>query len=127
MNAESLRKILDLEKQRDYADSSVFGGLDKFLRNWSAQAVESVIGTALLRRFHRLFDSSYTSMSREKRRQWISDVLSFLDDIENKDSVKALTPVKSVPSSLKKNPPVRANKPPVPARRTVSRFAGNGR
>jgi ATP-dependent DNA helicase RecG len=113
MNSESLRKILDLEKQRDYADLSVFGGLDKFLQNWSAQADESVVGAVLIRRFRQLFDSSYNSMSREKRRQWVSDVLSFLDEIENKDSVKASPPVKSVPSSLKKNPSVKANKPTV--------------
>jgi ATP-dependent DNA helicase RecG len=115
MNSESLRKILDLEKQRDYADSSVFGGLDKFLHNWSAQAAESVVGAVLLRRFHRLFDSSYTYMSREKRRQWISDVLSFLDEMENKDSVKASPHVKSVSTSVKKKPSVKANKPAVSA------------
>ena len=115
MNTESLRKILDLEKQREYADSSVFGGLDKFLYNWSAQAAGSVVSTALLRRFHRLFDSSYNAMSRKQRRQWISDVLSFLDDMENRDSIKAPPAVSQVPSSVKKKPPVKVKKTTVSA------------
>lgn len=115
MNTESLRKVLDLERRRDYADSSVFGGLDKFLHNWSAQAVASVVNPALLRRFHRLFNSSYTSMSREQRQQWISDVLSFLDDMENKDSAKASSAVGQVQPSVKKKPPVKVKKPAVSA------------
>jgi ATP-dependent DNA helicase RecG len=115
MNTDSLRKILDLEKQRDYADTSVFGGLDKFLHNWSTQAVASVVNQALLRRFHRLFNSSYTSMSREQRRQWISDVLSFLDDMENKDNAKASSAVGKVQPSVKKKPPVKVKKPAISA------------
>jgi ATP-dependent DNA helicase RecG len=108
MNAESLRKILDLEKQRDYADSSVFGGLDKFLHNWSAQAEGSVASTALLRRFHKLFGSSYTSMSREERRKWISDVLNFLDDTDNKDIARASPAISPKAVAPKKKPPAKA-------------------
>jgi len=115
MNTESLRKVLDLEKQREYADSSVFGGLDKFLHNWSVQAAGSIVSTVLLKRFHRLFNSSYTSMSREQRRQWISDVLSFLDDMENKDSAKVSSAVDQVQPSVKKKPPVKVKKPAISA------------
>ena len=115
MNADSLRKVLNLEKQRDYADSSVFGGLDKFLHNWSTQAAGSVVSTALLKRFHRLFDSSYTAMSREQRRQWVSDVLSFLEDMENKDNAKESPAVSRVQPSVKKKPPVKVKKPVISA------------
>ncbi|GAI98495.1 unnamed protein product [marine sediment metagenome] len=42
LNTESLRKILKLEHRKGYADSAVFGGLDKFLKNWAGQAIGSI-------------------------------------------------------------------------------------
>jgi ATP-dependent DNA helicase RecG len=58
INAESLLKILSLEKQRGCADTAVIGGLDKFLANWSAGAVESLNTPRVLRQFHKLFKSN---------------------------------------------------------------------
>jgi len=52
LNTESLRKILELECRKGYTDSTVFGGLDKFLRNWAGQAIASVTDPQLLNRFH---------------------------------------------------------------------------
>jgi len=115
MNTESLRKILNLEKQRDYADSSVFGGLDKFLRNWSAQARRSLTNPHLIVRFHRRFDTSYASLTKEQRREWANKVLAFIDDLEGKDNVKALPPAGQVQPSVKKKPPVKIKKPAVVA------------
>jgi ATP-dependent DNA helicase RecG len=106
MNADSLRKILDLEKQRGYADAAVIGGLDKFLRQWSEQAAASITSPMLLRRFRKLFKAGYTALSAGQRQQWAQEVLAFLDEIENKsagtvkrEEVKA-TPVKKNPSQL---------------------------
>ncbi len=115
MDSGPLRKILDLERQRDYTDSAVFGGLDRFLRNWSDQAVASAVGPRLLKRFRQLFNTSYAVMTREQRRQWVNDVLDFLDNVESKDSVTRL-PVASpsAPPSGKKVSP-KAKKPPAPA------------
>ncbi len=115
MNAESLRKILDLEQQKGYADTAVFGGLDKFLRNWTAQAVESVVSPRLLGRFHKLFDTSYASLTKEQRPEWINKVLAFLDDMEGKDSV-ARKPVASHPAPPdRKKPAPKAKKATTPA------------
>jgi len=119
MNAESLRKILDLEQQKGYADTAVFGGLDKFLRNWSAQAVESVISPRLLGRFHKLFKASYASMTPEQRRGWVQDVLAFLDDMEGRDSA-AETPAASPPA-----PPARKKSAPK-AKKTLAPAGGPG-
>ena len=108
MNTESLRKILNLEQQRGYTDSAVFGGLDKYLHNWSAQEVESVTNPVHLRRFHRLFDKSYTSMSPEQRREWRQDVLAFLDDMESVNNSAGLsTPDTSTSSGKKSSPKVK--------------------
>ncbi len=110
MNAESLRKILDLERQRNYNDTAVFGGLDRFLQNWSASAVEAVKSPRLLGRFQKLFQTSYTAMSSEQRTAWAQDVLKFLEDLESKDNVP-LPSKKQTPSPIKKKAPPKASPP----------------
>jgi ATP-dependent DNA helicase RecG len=102
MNTESLRKILASEKQRSYNDTAVFGGLDKFIHNWSASAVEAVKNPRLLGRFQKLFKISYAVMSSEQRTMWVQDVLKFLDEIESKDNVPPTPPKTSAPSTTKK-------------------------
>ena len=115
MNAEALRKILHLEQQKGYADSAVFGGLDKFLHNWSAQAVASVGNPRLLARFHKLFKASYGSMTPEQRRSWMQDVLGFLDDMESRDSATPLpAPGPQKPPPRKKSAP-KVKKAPTPS------------
>ncbi len=114
MNAESLRKILDLEKQRGYADTAVFGGLDKFLRNWSAQAVESLGKPRLLSRFNRLFKISYADMAPQQRSDWVKDVLGFLDDMESKGSVPEKHVAKPPVDKPRKKPAVKAKKASAP-------------
>jgi len=101
MNAESLRKILELEKQRGYSDTAVFGGLDRFIYNWSAGAVESVKNPRLLPRFQKLFKAGYAAMKPEQRAAWAIEVLQFLTDLESKDNV---TPPPGKPASVKKKP-----------------------
>jgi len=114
MNADSLRKILDLERQKGYADTAVFGGLDKFLHNWSARAVESVSNPRLLARFHKLFKAGYAAMTPEQRHDWVQDVLGFLDDIESKDSVAQKPAViPPVPPARKRSVP-KVKKVPAP-------------
>jgi len=86
MNAEALRKVLSLEKKRGYNDSAVFGGLDRFLRNWSVTVGETLPSPKLMKRFRQFFQTSYTSMSLEQRRAWAQDVLGFLDGMARKDN-----------------------------------------
>ncbi|MDD5082908.1 MAG: ATP-dependent DNA helicase RecG, partial [Dehalococcoidales bacterium] len=80
MNTESLQKILEFECQRGYANTSVFGGLDKFLRKWAAQAAGSLTDPRSLRRFQKLGLSStnYAAMTPPERREWIATVLKSL-------------------------------------------------
>ena len=37
----SLRKILELEQKKGYSDSTVIGGLDKFIRQWADERVQT--------------------------------------------------------------------------------------
>jgi ATP-dependent DNA helicase RecG len=99
MNAESLRKVLELEKQRNYNDTAVFGGLDRFIYNWSASAVEIVKSPKLLTRFQKLFKAGYAAMSAEQRAAWAREVLQFLVDLEGKDNV---APPPDKPAIIKK-------------------------
>ena len=41
LDVESLRKVLELEEKKDYGDTAVIGGLDRFLHNWSSKAASS--------------------------------------------------------------------------------------
>jgi ATP-dependent DNA helicase RecG len=93
MDATDLCKVLSLEKKRDYNDTAVFGGLDRFLRNWSGPAAEALLAPRLMKRFHQLFNTSYASMNLEQRRAWALDVLDFLDEIEKKNNTNASSTV----------------------------------
>jgi len=102
INVEPLRKILELERNKGYSDSAVIGGLDKFLRRWSGQAIESITNPQLLNRFHRLVNSSYASLTRQQRQEWVAAVLNFLVEVEHREGEKGeakLTPVVSRPPS----------------------------
>ena len=115
MNAESLHKVLDLEKQRNYMDTAVFGGLDKFLCNWSAGALESVKTPRLLARFQKLFKSGYAAMTIEQRQEWTRDVLKFLDEMAGKDNIATPPPNRIAPSAAKKKASVKVKKNSPPA------------
>ncbi len=89
INAAPLRKILELEHKKGYADSAVFGGLDRFLSNWSAQAIETIHSPPLLNRFNQLLvNSNYASLSEPKRKEWVKGVLDFLVEAEHWDTAK---------------------------------------
>ncbi len=88
LNTESLHKILELEHQKGYVDSAVFGGLDKFLRNWAGQAIGSATDPQLLNRFHKLHlvNPSYASLTKQQRKEWVKAVLDFLAKEEGKEA-----------------------------------------
>jgi ATP-dependent DNA helicase RecG len=107
MNAEPLRKVLELEEKKGYVDGVVFGGLDKFLRNWSAQAAESISDTRRLRLFQQLMtDTSYGALTKPQRKEWTGRVLALLAELES-DTEKKSRPVEkaSKPVTRKKTPP----------------------
>ncbi len=104
LNTESLRKILKLEHQKGYIDSAVFGGLDKFLRNWTGQATGSVTDPQLLNRFHKLHlvNPNYALLTKQQRKEWVKAVLDFLaeEELREAEGDKAKpTPLVSRPSS----------------------------
>jgi ATP-dependent DNA helicase RecG len=90
LNVEPLRKVLELECEKGYADTAVIGGLDRFLRRWAGQAVESITTPHLLASFRklRLDEAKYASLTKEQRKKWISDVFAFLSQLEGMEAEK---------------------------------------
>ncbi len=116
LNVEPLRKVLELECAKGYADTAVIGGLDRFLRRWVAQAMESITTPRLLSQFRklRLDDAKYASLTREQRKKWIDDVFTFLPQIESMGAEKGEVepPEKGVtPPAPRRRPPVKQKVP----------------
>ncbi len=84
LDAESIRKILELEARKGYHDSAVIGGLDKLLSRWSAQVLDSIADSRIRKRFRQLGlgDQNYSSLKEEKRPAWVAGILDFLTRIE---------------------------------------------
>jgi ATP-dependent DNA helicase RecG len=103
LNNGPLRKVLELESAKGYADTAVIGGLDKFLRRWSAQAMASITTPPLLADFKRLRfdDPRYASLTKEQRRKWLADILVFLDSMKTEKS-ELKPPTKKVAPSRKR-------------------------
>ncbi|MBM4448344.1 MAG: DNA helicase RecG, partial [Chloroflexi bacterium] len=89
---EPLRKILELEQKRGYDNTAVFGGLDRFLKNWAGQGAEAISDRRLLGRFQQLVARvDYASLSGEQRRDWASRVLSLARELEGGAPAQAKT------------------------------------
>ncbi|HEX78632.1 MAG TPA: ATP-dependent DNA helicase RecG [Dehalococcoidia bacterium] len=84
IDATPLRKVLKLECEKNYSNSAVIGGLDKFLAKWSANAEGAITDLKLLKRFNelRLNKFGYASLDRQQRVQYIDDILGFLSAAE---------------------------------------------
>ena len=72
---ESLGKILHQEKANDFQDSTVIGGLDRFMQQW-ADELRPVLGEF----------SSYSVLTRPQREAWADSALSRLKDSGASDS-----------------------------------------
>jgi ATP-dependent DNA helicase RecG len=73
-----------MECQRNYANTTVLGGLDKYLRKWSRETRDKINSPELLVRFNELHlaDSSYAGWDIGKRKAWIGDVIDWLAQAE---------------------------------------------
>ncbi len=112
MNVYPLRKILELEQQKGYADKAVFGGLDRFLHNWSGQVLESVANPHLVKRFQHLINANYAAMTRQQRKEWMDGVFQLLADSEDGGVGGAELPAERVsPAKVKSS--ARARRPSV--------------
>ena len=105
VNVEPLRKILELEHKKGYLDSAVIGGLDKFLHRWA----ESLPRRDFLKRFRKIYpvEFSYASLTKQQRKQWVTDMFSFLAEVEGGEEEKVeakMTPLAGRPISKTRLP-----------------------
>jgi ATP-dependent DNA helicase RecG len=91
VNSGPLRKILELESKKGYIDSTVIGGLDKFLPLWSAQLLNGAVDSFWLKKFSHLCPPKpgYASMNRVQRKEWASKILDLLDELEKPPAGKS--------------------------------------
>jgi len=81
---DSLRNVLELERQKGYTDKAVIGGLDKYLHKQAGQIRQSINKPQLLKGFDELnlARSNYGSYSVDERKRWMANVLGWLEKLE---------------------------------------------
>jgi ATP-dependent DNA helicase RecG len=84
ISVEPLRTILQMERQKNYANTTVLGGLDKYLHKWATDASTRLISPDLMSRFNELHlaDSDYAGWNLDNRKSWVKDVLDWLTKAE---------------------------------------------
>ena len=99
---DSFRNILKLEASRDFDNSAVMGGLDKFTQLWAEELAAQVGDHALVRR---LLRSSYSAMTGEERGRWAVQWGKLLD--RDSAAVADAEPAKAAQAPAKAKPPAR--------------------
>ena len=102
-NVDSLRKILELEQKKGYSDSTVIGGLDKFLRQWAEKATQGITDRSQLAKFQKLHlrESNYASLAIKERQEWIKNILQFAIELEHSKTEKP-APIQKITAKLEK-------------------------
>ena len=121
---DNLRKVLELERARGFADSAVLGGLDGYLRRLSKRSL-ALLDRRLTTAMSALPVGGYASLPSSKRRRWLEELLAIIDD----RSAGAQPPPKVRPkTAVSSSPPATAGTAkkgarPVAARRAVQTAA----
>ncbi len=99
-----LRTILNLEVKNGYADRAVIGGLDKYIRKWSAENLKGAAGAPINTHLRVILSGAdYAGKSREQREAWVREVLR---ELEQPAVVK-----KQVSPKVQRKPAARTVKP----------------
>jgi ATP-dependent DNA helicase RecG len=76
---DNLRKVLELERAKGFADSAVYGGLDAYLQRLS-QGGEMLSNEPLAAAMSSLPAGGYASLRSSGRRRWLEGLLAMMDD-----------------------------------------------
>jgi ATP-dependent DNA helicase RecG len=90
-NTGQLRQILELEEKKGYPDTTVIGGLDKYLQSWLAQIAPSGLNSQLFIQISKICPPSkcYASLNPIQRSKWAAQMLAFLEGLENPQKITA--------------------------------------
>ncbi|MBM3183009.1 MAG: DEAD/DEAH box helicase, partial [Chloroflexi bacterium] len=111
IDVEPLRTILQMERDKNYANTVVFGGLDKYLSSWAEETrIKIANSPRLLARFHELHldKLGYAAWDTEKRKTWVNEVLNWLAQPEETTT----TPPKHHPSPPASSTAHKTTSPP---------------
>jgi ATP-dependent DNA helicase RecG len=91
-NTGQLRQILELEEKKGYPDTTVIGGLDRYLLNWLSQLTSFSISAVVLKQISNLcrYSPGYTALSQGQRKKWVEQMLVCLDKLENPAQAQAI-------------------------------------
>ena len=105
---DSLRKVMELESRKNYSDSAVIGGLDKFIRHWADKTIAVITDRSLLTKFQKLHlqDSKYASFTLEQRQAWVKNILDFAAELEH-GKIEKQAPIRKITVKLEKPPAVK--------------------
>ncbi len=94
IDTSSLRKVISLEQKKNFSNTAVIGGLDKFIRNWFNQTTGFISDPVILKRFNNLHVSApgYDKMTLRARQQWITNLTALITELENGHKVTADKP-----------------------------------
>jgi len=79
LDAESIRRILQLEARKGYHDSAVVGGLDRLLETWSAQNSDAGAAPSTSPKVRTTPPECYSSLDQDGRARFIAAFLDLLD------------------------------------------------
>jgi len=110
---EPLQKILELERKKQYDNTAVFGGLDRFLQKWAGQVMEAIPDRRLLSRFQQLVAKvDYASLSIPQRRDWVDSVIGLMAEMSGSAPAAARPKAKAPAASRARK--TKAVKPAAP-------------
>ena len=107
---EQLKKVLELECRKGYADTAVMGGLDGYLQRLSIQDGDSGGGVAVDTNLHP--HDSYAAMGIDQRRRWVEEVLGRLGaSVPNTAGSSARAPAVKASRSSESRPSLSLDSP----------------
>lgn len=85
VNIGSLRDVLELECKKGYSNKAVVGGLDKYLYKQAEQIRQSITAPQFLAAFNELnlANPNYNSWGADKRKEWVTEVFQWLNELES--------------------------------------------
>ncbi len=101
VDAQSLKKVLELEAGKGYQDRAVIGGLANFLRKWALQAIDASTTPGQRKILEKLSSTAsvYPSLSKDQRPEYISVVLDILAALEKVNSRPRRAPAPPEPDA----------------------------
>ena len=108
---ELFRKILELEKLRDYNNSAVSGGVDRFLQHWS-EAITGYLESSS--QALALVQVNYAQMTPEERENWASQAQRrlYIPAFSEEPRDPPTPPPAAAPASQGPSTPPAASRPP---------------